>query len=133
MQSARVGPSQGQSIVHFDAYPVHIPAEFLDWVGRTFPFLILIYVPANCASKMQVADVALNRPLKADYTNGHMRVATARREQMSAGVEAAQVRFETAMSKCAGAVLACGCIPWARQNAHAEGTAEHRLYEVLGR
>ena len=99
-------PAKAKSIVHFDAYPVHISAEFLDWIKRTFPFLILIYVPANCTSKMQVADVALNRPLKADYTNRHMRfLATVCREQMAAGVEAAQVRFETAVSKCAGAAL----------------------------
>ena len=94
-----------KSIVHFDAYPVHISEKFRNWV-KEFPFLILIYVPTNCSSKMQVADVALNRPLKADHTHRHMRFsATACREQLAAGVEAAQVRFEADVSKCAGAAL----------------------------
>ena len=94
-----------KSIVHFDAYPVHISEEFRTWVKK-FPFLILIYVPANFSSKMQVADVALNRPLKADYAHRHMRfLATACREKMAAGVEAVQVRFEADVSKCAGATL----------------------------
>lgn len=34
--------------------------------------LLLIYVPCNCTSKMQIADVVLNRPLNANYTSEHM-------------------------------------------------------------
>ena len=83
---------------------------------------------------MQVAHVALNRALTADYTHRHMRfLAMACREQMAASVMAAQVRFEACEQVHRGGAVARGCVQWAVQSERDEDAAEHRVYEVLGR
>jgi hypothetical protein len=47
-----------------DAWAVHKSAEFRGWLQREHPHIHLVYVPANCTSKLQLADVALQRPFK---------------------------------------------------------------------
>jgi hypothetical protein len=43
---------------------------FREWLQYEYKgVLMLVYVPANCTSVMQVADVAVNRPFKAKYTS----------------------------------------------------------------
>jgi DDE superfamily endonuclease len=99
-------PKQAKSILHFDAYPVHIAKEFIEWMKAEYPQLILVYVPANCTSKMQIADVVLNRPLKSDYTNQQVQFLVLQcREQMANGRSAAQVKW----CRSAQALLWAGC------------------------
>jgi hypothetical protein len=51
-------------ILVLDAWSVH-RSTFREWVSRTHKKIHLVFVPANCTSMLQVADVALNRPFKA--------------------------------------------------------------------
>jgi hypothetical protein len=44
---------------------VHVAEEFTSWLKETYPFIRLNIVPAGCTSKVQIADVVLNRPFKA--------------------------------------------------------------------
>lgn len=46
-------------ILILDVYVVHISAEMRDWIRVTYPWLILIYVPAGCTSNLQPCDVGL--------------------------------------------------------------------------
>lgn len=99
-------PLKAKSIVHIDAYPVHLSAEFREWIKRKYPQLLLVYVPANCTSKVQIADLVLNRPLKSDYTRRHMLFCMKEcRLQMAKGLTASQVKFDVVVSKCAGAAM----------------------------
>lgn len=43
---------------------VHISAEFLEWLRETYPFVRLNMIPPGCTSKVQIADIVLNRPFK---------------------------------------------------------------------
>jgi hypothetical protein len=47
-----------------DCWAVHKSAEFRDWLQKEHPRIHLVFVPANCTSKLQLADVALQRPFK---------------------------------------------------------------------
>ena len=47
-----------------DCWAVHKSAEFRDWLQREHPRIHLVFVPANCTSKLQLADVVLQRPFK---------------------------------------------------------------------
>lgn len=47
-----------------DVWHTHISAEFRSWLEQEFPHYHLRFVPPNCTSELQVADVALNFPLK---------------------------------------------------------------------
>ena len=51
-------------VLLLDAWAVHKSAEFRGWLQREYPHIHLVYVPANCTSKLQLADVALQRPFK---------------------------------------------------------------------
>lgn len=74
------------AILVLDVWAVHISQEFRMYMRQKHPRIHLIYVPANCTSKLQVADVALQRPFKS-----HIRelfnawAASQIREQIAAG------------------------------------------------
>lgn len=51
-------------IVHYDLYRVHVAEEFRTWLYSKYPFVHLGVVPGGCTGKGQVADIALNRPIK---------------------------------------------------------------------
>jgi hypothetical protein len=50
-------------------WSVHKSEEFRLWLGNEQPRVKLVFVPANCTSKLQVADVALQRPFKYGLTS----------------------------------------------------------------
>lgn len=51
-------------ILVLDVWAVHKSAEFREFIKEHHPNIHLVYVPANCTSKLQVADVILQRPFK---------------------------------------------------------------------
>lgn len=99
-----IDPMTAKSIVHIDAYPVHISEVFRAFMRSSYPQLFLAYVPANCTSQMQVADVGLNRPLKADYTDRHMLylVHEGGKQTWNAARAHCKIQFSDTVSKCAG-------------------------------
>lgn len=52
-------------ILVLDAWSVHRSQEFRTWMARNHPLMHLVFVPANCTSHLQVADVVLQRSFKA--------------------------------------------------------------------
>jgi hypothetical protein len=56
-------------ILVIDAWSVHRSAEFRSWMEKNHPLMHLVYVPANCTSHLQVADVALQKPFKSKIRN----------------------------------------------------------------
>jgi hypothetical protein len=69
-----------------DAWAVHRSAEFRVWLQREYPHIHLVYVPSNCTSKLQLADVALQRPFKSSITQSFCEwAAAAVAEQIRAG------------------------------------------------
>jgi len=51
-------------ILVLDVWSVHKSEEFRLFLRTHHPRIHLVFVPANCTSKLQVADVALQRPFK---------------------------------------------------------------------
>jgi hypothetical protein len=58
-------------------WAVHKSAEFRSWLQSAHPRIHLNFVPANCTSKLQLADVALQRPFKSYITHCFNEWATA--------------------------------------------------------
>jgi len=56
--------SDAHILLQLDCWSVHKGAEFRDWLQKEHPRIHLVYVPANCTSRLQLADVALQRPFK---------------------------------------------------------------------
>ena len=57
-------PRDSHIILLLDVWSVHKSQEFRDYLSSTYPHIHLVFVPANCTSKLQVADVVLQRPFK---------------------------------------------------------------------
>lgn len=55
-------------ILVLDVWAVHKSEEFRRFLRTKHPRIHLVFVPANCTSKLQVADVALQRPFKHGIT-----------------------------------------------------------------
>lgn len=43
---------------------MHVAEEFITWLREKYPFVRLNIIPAGCTSKVQIADIVLNRPFK---------------------------------------------------------------------
>jgi hypothetical protein len=56
--------SNAHMLLLIDCWSVHKSAEFRDWLKKQHPRIHLVYVPANCTSRLQLCDVALQRPFK---------------------------------------------------------------------
>ena len=52
-----------------DCWSVHTSTTFLTWLKLTHPLVKTIFVPANCTSVLQPADVILQRPFKHAFRN----------------------------------------------------------------
>lgn len=55
-------------ILVLDVWSVHKSEEFRRFLRTKHPRIHLIFIPPNCTSKLQVADVALQRPFKSAIT-----------------------------------------------------------------
>jgi hypothetical protein len=64
-------PAVAKSIINIDCYPVHISKSFRTWLKNRYIQFCLVYVPPNCTSKVQFADVVLNKPFKNYYARAH--------------------------------------------------------------
>jgi hypothetical protein len=64
MIKAHALDSDAHLLLLLDAWVVHRSADFRTWLQREHPRIHLVYVPANCTSRLQLCDVALQRPFK---------------------------------------------------------------------
>jgi hypothetical protein len=47
-----------------DCWNIHMSREFIDWIKEVHPTILLIFIPTNCTSVYQPADVILQRLFK---------------------------------------------------------------------
>ena len=78
-----------------DCWSVHVSKAFRDWCKEEHcSWLSTVYVAANCTSKLQPADVILQRPFKAAFRNGFNGwVISETERQLENGVNASDVKF----------------------------------------
>jgi hypothetical protein len=57
-------PENQKSIWKIDCWSVHKSEEFLAWMKKTHPNIIILFVPGNCTSIFQPLDVGIQRILK---------------------------------------------------------------------
>ena len=57
-------PHESHIVLVLDVWSVHKSEEFRGYMRERHPRIHLVFVPANCTSKLQVADVVLQRPFK---------------------------------------------------------------------
>lgn len=78
---------------------VHIAEEFLSWLRREYPFIKLNLVPAGCTSKVQIADIILNRPFKVCMKKAFMDHATNDvLQQVRSGIPTNQISHDLSLS-----------------------------------
>lgn len=79
-----------------DCWSVHVSKAFRDWLKNEHStWLCVVYVPANCTSKLQPADVILQRPLKAAFrTNFNTWLCNKVQDQFEGGVMPSDVKIQ---------------------------------------
>jgi hypothetical protein len=66
--SGKNGSTWNQKLIWLiDCWSVNKFGAFISWVKTEFPFSCVLFVPTNCALKLQ-PDVILHRPLKCEFT-----------------------------------------------------------------
>lgn len=64
-----MGLPQSQKMIWLlDCWSVHKSEAFLTWMKKEYPSICVLFIPANCTSKLQPADVVLQRPIKCGFT-----------------------------------------------------------------
>lgn len=63
--SAPTNADMPHHIILLDCWYGHTDLDFRAYIRRRYPWLHLLFVPANCTSKLQPCDVAVQRPFKA--------------------------------------------------------------------
>ena len=88
-QIASLGLRSDSSIVLLlDVWSVHKGEPFRRFLRTHHPRIHLIFIPANCTSKLQVADVALQRPFKSSISRSFDDWATSMlHQQITSGAE----------------------------------------------
>jgi DDE superfamily endonuclease len=79
-----------------DCWSVHISKAFREWLKNEHSnWLCVVFVPANCTSKLQPADVILQRPMKAAFrSNFNMWLCRRLQEQFEAGTLPSDIKLE---------------------------------------
>jgi len=91
-------PPDSKAIVQLDCWSVHKSVEFRSWIKK-YPQLILVFIPPNCTSTLQVADVMLNTPFKHGIKRRFNQwLAGIVEEQIEAGAEMIQIQPHLRMS-----------------------------------
>ena len=57
-------PSDAHVLLILDVWRTHTAPPFRSWLEQEYPHYHVRFVPPNCTAELQVADVALNYPLK---------------------------------------------------------------------
>ncbi|KAG9118713.1 hypothetical protein FRC07_006641 [Ceratobasidium sp. 392] len=57
-------PRTQRCILQIDIWAVHRSAEFRSWMAKTYPWIVIHYVPGGCTGQFQACDLLVNRALK---------------------------------------------------------------------
>ncbi|GJF00494.1 DDE superfamily endonuclease domain-containing protein [Phanerochaete sordida] len=89
-------PSDQECILLFDVWSGHRSRRFLDWMEKTYPWIIISFVPGGCTGIWQPCDVGIQRLLKlAIRREQHEHVVTEVRTQLRAGATPEEIRINT--------------------------------------
>ena len=82
-------------IWQIDCWSVHRSAEFHHWMYKTYPWIRIHYVPANCTGLFQPCDVGIQRVLKLAIRRSALQdIINDTMEQLGHGIEPSKVTFE---------------------------------------
>ena len=82
-------------IWQIDCWSVHRSAEFRHWMYKTYPWIRIHYIPANCTGLFQACDVGIQRVLKLAIKRSTLQdIINDTMEQLGHGVEPSKVTFE---------------------------------------
>jgi hypothetical protein len=91
-------PSTQCSIWKIDCWSVHKSEEFLTWMKRNHPFIIVIFVPGGCTGLFQPLDVGIQRALKLSIKrSAHHDIVQEVLDQIEGGVASESLKVDTTL------------------------------------
>jgi hypothetical protein len=101
-----LNPLTQRMIWLIDCWLVHISAKFRGFMKENFPHIFLLFVLANCTSKLQVMDVVFQRPFKHAIHQLYNQFQAAEiAKQIKAGVDPSKVKLQTTIAQLRGEVM----------------------------
>ena len=89
-------PAEQCSIWKIDCWSVHKSKEFLDWMRRTHPTIIVIFVPGGCTGLWQPLDVGIQRVLKQSIKrSAHKDIVEETTTHLESGTYACTIKLDT--------------------------------------
>ncbi|KAJ6548035.1 hypothetical protein B0H10DRAFT_1851675 [Mycena sp. CBHHK59/15] len=98
-QELGLPPSQ-VSIWKIDCWSVHKSKEFLAWMKKNHPNIIVLFVPGSCTGIWQPLEVSIQRLLKLSMNmkwSAHRDLVDEATQQINAGKATHKIRFDTTM------------------------------------
>jgi DDE superfamily endonuclease len=90
--------SSQKSIYNIDCWSVHKSKEFLAWMKKHHPNIIVLFVPGGCTSLWQPLDVGIQRLLKLSIKrSAHRDLVAEAVEQIKAGRAAHEMKLDTTL------------------------------------
>lgn len=100
--------STQECILQIDVWAVHRSQEIRDWLHRTYPWIIIEYVPGGCTGIFQGCDVGIQRVLKLSIKRSqHQDIVIELLDQLDNGVEPDETRLDTTLG-----TLRDRCVDW---------------------
>ena len=82
-------------IWQIDCWSVHQSLEFRSWMRKSYPWIRIHYIPANCTGLFQPCDVGIQRILKLAIRRSALKnIVDDTMKQLNAGVQPSKVVFE---------------------------------------
>lgn len=99
-------PSTQKAVFYIDVYPVHSGLPFRSFFFKEAPNVFLVFVPANCTSIFQPADVGLNRVIKHFMRQETLEyLVKSFKNQIDRGCLVEQVKFSSSLPELRNATV----------------------------
>jgi hypothetical protein len=89
-------PSTQCCILQIDLWAVHRSQEFRSWMAKSYPWIVIHYVPGGCTGHFQACDLLVNRALKIAIQQAcHADVVDETLNALESGVSPTDVRLDS--------------------------------------
>ncbi|KAG8768875.1 hypothetical protein FRC12_005309 [Ceratobasidium sp. 428] len=91
-------PRTQRCILQIDVWAIHRSEEFRSWMAKTYPWIVIHYIPGGCTGQFQACDLLVNRALKIAIEQAcHANIAEETTHALRSGVSARDVHLDTTL------------------------------------
>ena len=125
--------NKNHALLIFDVFWAHRDTKFTEWLKENYPNYHYVFIPANCTSVLQPADVLLNRPFKCELTNQYTNWSTQNlMSQFSATDDISNIRLPNDLTTLKPLIVKWSIESWLKLKQYKE-MIRHGWKKLLGK